>query len=76
MRKIRKDGNNDLKSLILLIKGPTVFENHRKKSHSRLRAKRATFTFSRQFGEFLRQTVLPDRPIHIGQKLAKMLQLK
>ena len=46
----------------------TVFENHRKKSHSTLRAKRATFTFwvdksslKMPKGQFGGQAVLPDR---------------
>ena len=59
-------------------KGRKVFENPRKKSHSTLRAKRATFTFwVDKSGPFWRvfdkpeacgQTVLPDRSILIGQK--------
>ena len=59
----------------------------RKKSHSTLRAKRATFTFFIKnakmvhFGEFLKpetcgQTVLPDRSILIGQKLVENAKIK
>ena len=59
----------------------SVWKSH-KKSHSTLRAKRATFPFRIKnakmfhFGEFFKldvfgQTVLPDRLIQIGQKLVK-----
>ena len=37
--------HHDYASIDFLIKENTVFENHPKKSHSKLRAKRATFTF-------------------------------
>ena len=60
----------------------TVFENQKKKSHSTLRAKRATFTFwvdksslkMPKNGPFWNpeacgQTVLPDRSVLIEQKL-------
>ena len=63
----------------------TVFENHRKKSHSTLRAKRATFTFwvnksSLKMPKMetcnCSQTVLPDRSLLIGQKLVKNAKIK
>ena len=54
-----------IRAFLILFCQCTVFENHRKKSHSTLRAKRATFTFwldksslkmpkMVQFGEFLK----------------------
>ena len=68
--------HHDYASIDFLIKENTVFENRPKKSHSKLRAKRATFTFlvdncwlkmpkMVNFGEFLKtsacgQTVIPD----------------
>ena len=59
-----------------------MFENRPKKSHSTLRAKRATFTFwvdksslkmAKTFWNpgLYGQTVLPDRSLLIGQKLVK-----
>ena len=67
--------------------GSTVFENHRKRSHSTLRAKRATFTFwidksslkmpkNSQFRKFWEnwrsgQAMLPDRSFLVGQKLVE-----
>ena len=66
-----------------------VWKSH-KKSHTTLRAKRATFTFwvyksslkmpkNAQFGEFLKtcgQTELPDRSVLIGQKLVENVKIQ
>ena len=60
----------------------TVFENYRKRSHSILGAKRATFTYHLTMPkmanlasfwkpEVYSQTLLPNRSILIGQKMAE-----
>ena len=72
-------------------KDDTVFEIHRKKSHSTLRAKRAVFTFEVDKSslkmakivslasfwkpEACSQTLLPDRSIWKGQKLVKNVKM-
>ena len=71
--------------------GSTVFENHRKRSHSTLRAKRATFTLHTKVNqncqkwsilasfwkpEACSQTVLPDRSLLIRQKLVENAKIK
>ena len=74
---------------IELESGHSVWKSQ-KKSHSTLRAKRATFTFlvdksklkmskMVHFGEFLKtcgQTVLPDKLILIGQKLVENVKMQ
>ena len=73
-------------------KDDTVFEIHRKKSYSTLRAKRAVFTFELDKSslkmpkivhlasfwqpEACGQTVLPDRSLLIEQKLVENAKIK
>ena len=47
---------------------PHSVKKSQKKSHTTLRAKRATFTLARAWS----QTVLPDRSVLKGQKTAKI----
>ena len=67
----------------------TVFENHSKKSHKKLRRKRPTFTFCVDkkfiknakivhFGQFFESLnlALPDRSILIRQKLLENAKIK
>ena len=82
-RGVKMEGLRHI-NLVYRVAELTVFENHRKKSHSTLRGKRATFTFwmdksllkmpkKVQFLSFWRhkdcgQTELPDKSFLIGQK--------